>query len=69
MTTKNTILKKIRSKCLDCCCEQAAEVRKCHIANCSLRPYRFGTDPEPSRSYTGRRTPLQTEGGATNTTE
>lgn len=69
MTSKTDILKALRAKCLDCCCEQAAEVRKCHIANCSLHPYRFGTDPEPSRTFTGRRPSVQTEGGDQNTTE
>ena len=60
MTTKTDLLKAIRAKCLDCCCDQASEVKKCHIADCSLHIYRSGKDPAPSRGYTGRRTPVQT---------
>jgi hypothetical protein len=37
--------KAIREKCLDCCCGNAAEVRKCVAVDCSLWPYRVGTNP------------------------
>lgn len=30
----------VDSKCLDCMCWQAAEVRKCTIVTCPLHPYR-----------------------------
>lgn len=35
----------IRAKCLDCCCGQPAEVRKCASTGCALWPYRMGTNP------------------------
>ena len=50
MTTKSIVLKAIRNKCLDCCVWQVAEVRKCHLQDCDLWPYRFGRDPNPSKS-------------------
>jgi hypothetical protein len=50
MTTKAAILQAIRNKCLDCSCQQPGEVRECPVATCDLWPYRFGRDPEPSRS-------------------
>ena len=42
---KRPILKTIRSKCLDCCYNQPKEVRFCQQIDCSLWPYRMGTDP------------------------
>jgi hypothetical protein len=38
-------LKAIREKCLDCCCGNAAEVRKCVADDCALWPYRMATNP------------------------
>jgi hypothetical protein len=38
-------LKAIRSKCLDCCVGNAAEVRKCVATNCALWPFRRGANP------------------------
>lgn len=38
-------LKAIRAKCLDCMCEQLAEVRACQSDNCPLWPYRMGHNP------------------------
>jgi hypothetical protein len=38
-------LNAIRAKCLDCCCGNAAEVRKCVSIDCALWPYRMGTNP------------------------
>jgi hypothetical protein len=38
-------LKAIREKCLDCCCGNAAEVRKCVAVDCALWPYRMDTNP------------------------
>jgi len=37
--------KAIREKCLDCCCGNAAEVRKCVAVDCALWPHRMGTNP------------------------
>jgi hypothetical protein len=34
-----------RDKCLDCCCANAAEVRKCVAVDCALWPFRMGTNP------------------------
>ena len=38
-------LKAIREKCLDCCCGNAAEVRKCVALDCPLWPFRMGRNP------------------------
>jgi hypothetical protein len=39
------ILSVIRAKCLDCCCYQPSEIRKCTATGCALWPYRMGTNP------------------------
>ena len=36
--------KAIRLKCIDCCCGNMAEVRKCPAENCSLWRYRMGKE-------------------------
>ena len=33
----------IREKCMECCCWQGAEVRKCAAKDCALYPYRMGS--------------------------
>jgi hypothetical protein len=38
-------LNAIREKCLDCCCGNAAEVRKCVADDCPLWPFRMSTNP------------------------
>jgi hypothetical protein len=38
-------LEAIREKCLDCCCGNASEVRKCVAVDCALWPYRVETNP------------------------
>ena len=38
-------LKAIRSRCLDCCCGSAPEVRKCTAVNCPSWPFRMGANP------------------------
>lgn len=50
MTTKATILKIIRRKCIDCCVGQVREVRLCAAKECDLWPFRFGMDPDPSKT-------------------
>jgi hypothetical protein len=35
----------LRAKCLDCCCEQEAEVRKCVAIVCPNWPYRMNANP------------------------
>jgi hypothetical protein len=37
-------LKALRARCLDCCCGQASEVRKCTAVGCPSWPFRMG-DP------------------------
>lgn len=49
---KKSLLKVIREKCLDCCVGQPSEVRKCHISDCPLWPYRMGTNPFHKRKMT-----------------
>ena len=39
------VIKAIRAKCLDCCCDNATEVRKCVMADCPLWPFRMGVNP------------------------
>lgn len=39
-----TRAKAIRLKCIDCCCGNMAEVRKCPAENCSLWRYRMGKE-------------------------
>lgn len=36
--------KAIRIKCIDCCCGNMAEVRKCPASNCPLWRYRMGKE-------------------------
>jgi hypothetical protein len=38
-------LRAIREKCVDCCCGNAAEVRKCVVDDCPLWPFRMSTNP------------------------
>jgi hypothetical protein len=42
---KQPLLKVIRSKCIDCCVGQQAEVRLCEAYDCNLWPYRMGKNP------------------------
>lgn len=44
MNERLTRAKAIRLKCLDCCCNQQAEVRRCNIRECVLWRYRMGTE-------------------------
>lgn len=43
--TKTEILKVIRAHCLDCCYDNANEVKLCACEKCALHPLRFGKDP------------------------
>jgi hypothetical protein len=38
-------LKAIRERCLDCCCQQPSEVRKCTAVACPSWPFRMGVNP------------------------
>ncbi len=42
-------LQAIRQKCIDCCCGNAAEVRRCEAVNCALWPFRAGRYPAGRR--------------------
>ena len=47
------VLKAIRLKCLDCCCDSANEVKLCPCEKCPLHPFRFGKNPyRTKREYT-----------------
>ena len=39
--------KAIRLKCLDCCCGNSAEVRRCSVTKCPLWRYRMGSEQNP----------------------
>ena len=43
------VLKAIRLKCLDCCCDSANEVKLCPCEKCPLHPFRFGKNPYRSK--------------------
>lgn len=48
-----TPIKAIRAKCLDCCCDQANEVKLCPATRCPLHPFRLGKNPNiKPREYT-----------------
>lgn len=48
-----TPMKAIRAKCLDCCCGQVQEVRRCPCENCPLHPYRMGKRPKMDNDTRG----------------
>ena len=39
-------LRAIRATCLDCVCDNRAEVERCQITGCALWPYRMGHNPK-----------------------
>lgn len=45
MAGKLSPLRAIREKCLDCACENDAEVRRCELEHCTLWPFRMGKNP------------------------
>ena len=44
MENRITRGKAIRLKCLDCCCGNSAEVRRCPCTDCPLWRYRMGNE-------------------------
>ena len=44
MEERVTRSKAIRLKCLDCCCGNSAEVRRCDSKKCPLHHYRMGNE-------------------------
>jgi hypothetical protein len=61
MTTKTAVLQAIRQKCLDCSGYQPTEVRECPVTTCELWSYRFGVDPDPSRTRGFAKSPVYTD--------
>ena len=45
-------IKAIKAKCLDCCCGQREEVKLCPATTCPLWAFRFGKNPNRSRTLT-----------------
>ena len=45
-------VKAIRAKCLDCCGQQANEVKMCPAQDCHLYPFRLGKNPYRKRELT-----------------
>ena len=43
--TSKSVLAAVRAKCLDCCCYEPTEVRKCVATSCPLWPLRTGVNP------------------------
>lgn len=43
-------MRAIRAKCMDCCADNAAEVRKCVVHSCPLWPLRMGCQPKGLRA-------------------
>ena len=50
MAERITRAKAIRLKCLDCCCGNTAEVRKCPAEHCPLWRYRMGKEIKDTTS-------------------
>ena len=42
-------LEAIRRHCVECCGDNAKEVRRCQCPDCKLWPYRFGIRPDTAR--------------------
>ena len=40
-----TPLKAIRANCIDCMAGSVYEVKRCHLTDCPLHPYRLGRNP------------------------
>ena len=38
-------LKALRARCLECCCSEVVEVRKCTAISCPAWPFRMGINP------------------------
>jgi hypothetical protein len=43
--TESNPLKALRARCLDCCCGNSTEVRKCTAVDCPSWPFRMGVNP------------------------
>jgi hypothetical protein len=47
--SKQSLMKVIRLKCLDCTAGSSHEVAICHLIDCPCWPYRFGKNPFSTR--------------------
>lgn len=47
---KETPIKAIRKKCIECSCGQTSEVKVCPMENCPLYPFRMGKNPYNTRT-------------------
>jgi hypothetical protein len=56
-------LRAIRAKCLDCCCGQISEVRRCEAVSCPLWPFRAGRHPWHSLAGKSLGNPASNEQG------
>lgn len=57
-----TPIKAVRAKCLDCCCDNANEVKYCPSEQCALWQYRMGHNPyKAKREWTGDQRAAQRE--------
>ncbi len=57
------ILAVLRARCLDCCCYQPDEVRKCVAVACPNWPYRMGTNPFRSQNMSDENREAKRERG------
>lgn len=49
--------KAIKAKCLDCCCGQYTEVKKCTVTTCPLWIYRLGKEVDENTPKLPQNTP------------
>lgn len=54
---KQTPMRAIRAKCLNCCAGSVREIRLCPVTGCPLHPYRMGHNP--ARKGIGPKTSTQ----------
>ena len=54
--------KAIRLKCLDCCCGNSAEVRRCELRNCPLWRFRMGNENKAEITPHGDKFPQNDSG-------
>ncbi len=54
-TPKKQLWKVIREKCLDCCCGQQNEVKRCTAEKCPLYAFRMGKTHDPYKDTTDSR--------------
>lgn len=47
---KETPIKAIRKKCIECSCGQTSEVKLCPMEDCPLYPFRMGKNPYNTRT-------------------